>query len=63
MQIGGEYYKTKTGFKNLAVVMPISIVAIFLPWSSNSRMRSSPFGACSCSLRNDRCLPGAVDHG
>lgn len=30
MQIGGEYDKTKTGFKNLAVVMLISIFAIFL---------------------------------
>jgi multidrug efflux pump subunit AcrB len=30
MQIGGEFDKTKTGFKNLALVMLISIVAIFL---------------------------------
>ena len=30
MQIGGEYYKTKTGFQNLAAVMLISIVAIYL---------------------------------
>jgi multidrug efflux pump subunit AcrB len=30
MQIGGEYYKTKTGFQNLAGVMLISIVAIYL---------------------------------
>jgi multidrug efflux pump subunit AcrB len=30
MQIGGEYYKTKSGFKNLAMVMAISTVAVFL---------------------------------
>lgn len=30
MQIGGEYAKTKKGFKNLAKVMAISILAIFL---------------------------------
>ena len=30
MQIGGEYDKTKTGFKNLAAVMVISIAAIYL---------------------------------
>jgi multidrug efflux pump subunit AcrB len=30
MQIGGEYDKTKSGFKNLAVVMVISTFAIFL---------------------------------
>lgn len=30
MQIGGEYDKTKTGFKNLAVVMVVSVFAIFL---------------------------------
>ncbi len=30
MQIGGEYYKTKTGFQNLAGVMVISIAAIYL---------------------------------
>jgi multidrug efflux pump subunit AcrB len=30
MQIGGEYDKTSTGFKNLAAVMAISIVAIYL---------------------------------
>jgi multidrug efflux pump subunit AcrB len=30
MQIGGEYDKTKTGFKNMAVVMAISIAAVFL---------------------------------
>ena len=30
MQIGGEYDKTKTGFKNLAMVMAISTIAVFL---------------------------------
>ena len=30
MQIGGEYYKTKAGFKNLAMVMVISTLAVFL---------------------------------
>jgi multidrug efflux pump subunit AcrB len=30
IQIGGEYDKTKNGFRNLAVVMLISIVAIFM---------------------------------
>ena len=30
MQIGGEYDKTKNGFKNLATVMVISIAAIYL---------------------------------
>jgi len=30
MQIGGEYYKTKSGFKNLAIVMMISTFAVFL---------------------------------
>jgi multidrug efflux pump subunit AcrB len=30
IQIGGEYDKTKNGFKNLAMVMLISIVAVFL---------------------------------
>ena len=30
MQIGGEYYKTKSGFKNLAMVMGISTLAVFL---------------------------------
>ena len=30
IQIGGEYDKTKTGFKNMAIVMAISTVAIFL---------------------------------
>ena len=30
MQIGGEYDKTKKGFKNLAMVMLISTVAVFL---------------------------------
>jgi multidrug efflux pump subunit AcrB len=30
MQIGGEYYKTKSGFKNLAMVMAISTFAVFL---------------------------------
>jgi len=30
MQIGGEYDKTKSGFKNLALVMAISTFAIFL---------------------------------
>jgi multidrug efflux pump subunit AcrB len=30
MQIGGEYYKTKSGFKNLLTVMAISSLAIFL---------------------------------
>lgn len=30
MQIGGEYYKTKSGFKNLAIVMAISSMAVFL---------------------------------
>jgi multidrug efflux pump subunit AcrB len=30
MQIGGEYDKTKSGFRNLALVMLTSIVAIFL---------------------------------
>ena len=30
IQIGGEYYKTKSGFKNLAMVMAISTVAVFL---------------------------------
>jgi multidrug efflux pump subunit AcrB len=30
MQIGGEYYKTKSGFKNLALVMAISTFAVFL---------------------------------
>src|SRR5215469_170278 len=30
MQIGGEYDKTKNGFKNLAVVMAVSTFAIFL---------------------------------
>jgi multidrug efflux pump subunit AcrB len=30
MQIGGEYYKTKSGFKNLAMVMAISSFAVFL---------------------------------
>ena len=30
IQIGGEYDKTKTGFKNLAAVMMVSVAAIFL---------------------------------
>jgi multidrug efflux pump subunit AcrB len=30
IQIGGEYYKTKAGFKNLAIVMAISTLAVFL---------------------------------
>lgn len=30
LQIGGEYDKTKTGFKNLAMVMAISTIAVFL---------------------------------
>jgi multidrug efflux pump subunit AcrB len=30
MEIGGEYYKTKSGFKNLLIVMAISSLAIFL---------------------------------
>jgi multidrug efflux pump subunit AcrB len=30
LQVGGEYDKTKTGFKNLAIVMAISTVAVFL---------------------------------
>ena len=30
IQIGGEYDKTKTGFKNLAIVMAISTIAVFL---------------------------------
>jgi multidrug efflux pump subunit AcrB len=30
MQIGGEYYKTKSGFKNLAMVMAISTLSVFL---------------------------------
>jgi multidrug efflux pump subunit AcrB len=30
IQIGGEYYKTKSGFKNLAMVMAISTFAVFL---------------------------------
>jgi len=30
IQIGGEYYKTKAGFKNMATVMAISTVAVFL---------------------------------
>lgn len=30
IQIGGEYYKTKSGFKNLAMVMVISTLAVFL---------------------------------
>jgi multidrug efflux pump subunit AcrB len=30
MQIGGEYDKTRNGFRNLALVMLISIVAVFL---------------------------------
>jgi multidrug efflux pump subunit AcrB len=30
IQIGGEYYKTKSGFKNLAMVMAISTLAVFL---------------------------------
>lgn len=30
MQIGGEFYKTQSGFKNLAVVMGISVIAVFL---------------------------------
>jgi multidrug efflux pump subunit AcrB len=30
MEIGGEYYKTKTGFRNLLIVMAISSMAIFL---------------------------------
>ena len=30
MQIGGEYDKTKSGFKNLAIVMAMSTFAIFL---------------------------------
>jgi multidrug efflux pump subunit AcrB len=30
IQVGGEYDKTKTGFKNLAMVMGISTVAVFL---------------------------------
>lgn len=30
IQIGGEYYKTKAGFKNLAAVMVISTFAVFL---------------------------------
>jgi multidrug efflux pump subunit AcrB len=30
IQIGGEYYKTKSGFKNLVLVMAISTLAIFL---------------------------------
>jgi len=31
MQIGGEYDKTKSGFKNLAMVMLISSPAFILP--------------------------------
>ena len=30
MEIGGEYYKTKSGFRNLLIVMAISSMAIFL---------------------------------
>jgi multidrug efflux pump subunit AcrB len=30
VQIGGEYDKTRTGFKNLALVMAISVVAVFI---------------------------------
>lgn len=30
LQIGGEYYKTQSGFKNLAIVMAISTFAVFL---------------------------------
>jgi multidrug efflux pump subunit AcrB len=30
MEIGGEYYKTKSGFRNLLIVMAISSLAIFL---------------------------------
>jgi multidrug efflux pump subunit AcrB len=30
LQIGGEYYKTKSGFKNLAMVMAISSFAVFI---------------------------------
>lgn len=30
VEIGGEYYKTKSGFKNLLIVMAISSLAIFL---------------------------------
>ncbi len=41
MQIGGEYDKTKNGFKNLAMVMLVSTAAIYLACYFNSRMRSS----------------------
>jgi multidrug efflux pump subunit AcrB len=30
MEIGGEYYKTKSGFRNLLIVMAISSLAVFL---------------------------------
>ena len=30
IQIGGEYYKTKSGFKNLGIVMAFSTLAIFI---------------------------------
>ena len=41
MQIGGEYDKTKSGFKNLATVMLVSTAAISLPCYFNLRMPSN----------------------
>ena len=41
MQIGGEYDKTKSGFKNLAMVMLISSAAIYLALLFQLRMPSS----------------------
>jgi multidrug efflux pump subunit AcrB len=41
LQIGGEYDKTKSGFKNLAMVMAISSFAVFLALLFNSRTPSN----------------------
>ncbi len=65
IQIGGEYYKTKAGFKNLVAVMGISTFAIF-PCSGLSIQKcdqaaavvlaAAPYGMVGA-------FSGIVDHG
>ena len=54
MQIGGEYDKTKSGFKNLAMVMLISTAAILSrPAISIQECHQASAGFGRCSLRHD----------
>jgi len=63
LEIGGEYDEQQKGFKQLGVVMAISVLLIYIALVMQFKSAVKPFLVFAAIVWNDRGVRGTRDHG